>query len=413
MSESSIRFFAAIATLLLASSPLPALQSGLLARFEAVVEERGEDLIAVRRDLHRHPEVSGEERRTSAIVAELLRELGFAVRTGVGGYGVVASLAGGKVGPTVAFRADMDAVPSDTLDPVEFRSETPGVRHICGHDIHTTIGLALAEGFAAIRDDLAGTVVLIFQPAEERATGAKAMLTDGAIEELGLSAIYALHTAPLNVGQLATMPGVMMASRDRAVVRVSGDGELQTIAVAVRQALVDAGTVTSDQAVGPAADPEFVYPQVGAPTESEGAWSFAGSVTTASRSASARARRLLEQRASQLASERVRIDVEYDERWVAGVDNDETLTASATAAAQSVLGPDAVVSSGGVVPAFSEDFGSFQERVPGVMFFLGVSNPERGWVGMPHTPGYVADEASIGVGARAMGAVLLDALAGS
>ena len=100
--------------------------------------------------------------------------------------------------------ADMDAVRSSDPDPVEFRSEVPGVRHICGHDVHTTIGLALAEGFAAVRAELPGSLVLVFQPAEETGEGARAMLEDGGLGEPKPAAIYAVHTAPLEVGEIAT-----------------------------------------------------------------------------------------------------------------------------------------------------------------------------------------------------------------
>jgi metal-dependent amidase/aminoacylase/carboxypeptidase family protein len=146
------------------------------------------ELIAFRRDLHQHPELSGEEVRTAELVAERLRRLGLEVQTGVGGHGVVGLLQGGRPGPVVAFRADMDAVPSADPDPVAFASLRSGVRHICGHDIHTTLGLALATGFAAVRRDLPGSVLFIFQPAEERATGARAMLTDG-VFRLGRPAV--------------------------------------------------------------------------------------------------------------------------------------------------------------------------------------------------------------------------------
>jgi amidohydrolase len=136
------------------------------------------DLIEVRRDIHRHPEVSGQEERTAWIVAERLRGSGLEVATGVGGHGVVGILRGGKPGPTVAYRADMDAVYSNAPDPVPFASETPGVRHICGHDIHTTVALGVAEALTAIRDELPGTVKFIFQPAEENIQGAYAMIED-------------------------------------------------------------------------------------------------------------------------------------------------------------------------------------------------------------------------------------------
>src|SRR5206468_6878335 len=121
-----------------------------------------------------------------------LRELGLEVRTGVGGHGIVAVIRGAKPGPMVAFRADLDAVPSDAPDPVEFRSLTPGIRHICGHDVHATIGLAIAQGLAAVQDVLAGSVMLIFQPAEERATGARAMLADGLFTGEKPAAIFAV-----------------------------------------------------------------------------------------------------------------------------------------------------------------------------------------------------------------------------
>ncbi|MBK5099343.1 MAG: M20/M25/M40 family metallo-hydrolase, partial [Gemmatimonadetes bacterium] len=175
---------AAILAVLLSSSPgLAAAQGQDAASLQAAVDSRlfetRDELIEVRRDIHRHPEVSGREERTAGVVAGRLRALGLDVRTDVGGHGVVAVLRGSHPGPIVAFRADMDAVASRDPDPVDFASTVEGVRHICGHDIHTTVGLALAEGMAAIRDQLAGSVMLIFQPAEENATGARAMLEDG------------------------------------------------------------------------------------------------------------------------------------------------------------------------------------------------------------------------------------------
>jgi metal-dependent amidase/aminoacylase/carboxypeptidase family protein len=179
-------------------------------RIAAHVRASESNLIAFRRDLHRHPELSGLEARTSRMVAERLRAAGLRVRTGVGGHGVVGVLQGAKTGPLVAFRADMDAVRSTEADPVEFRSDTPGVRHICGHDLHVTIGVGLAEALASVKADLAGSVMFIFQPAEERATGAKAMLVDGLFSSGKPSAIYGLHTSPYDVGRIATRGGRMM-----------------------------------------------------------------------------------------------------------------------------------------------------------------------------------------------------------
>ena len=226
---------AAIFAVLLSTLPgLAAAQAPDAASLQAAVDnqlfESRDELIEIRRDIHRHPEVSGREERTAGVVAGRLRALGLEVQTDVGGHGVVALLRGALPGPIVAFRADMDAVTSREPDPVDFASSVEGVRHICGHDIHTTVGLALAEGMTAIRDELAGSVMFIFQPAEENATGARAMLEDGVFDGLLPDAIFAYHTAPLEVGQVGTKGGVLLAGRDRIEVTLSGRSDLSDAA---------------------------------------------------------------------------------------------------------------------------------------------------------------------------------------
>ena len=376
------------------------------------IEAQREDLVELRRDLHRHPEVSGEEERTARVVAERLRELGLEVRTGVGGHGVLAVVEGARPGPTVAYRADMDAVPSSAPDPVEFRSVNEGVRHICGHDVHTTIAVALADAFAAVKDRLSGRVALVFQPAEERATGARAMLADGVFETIRPDAIYAVHTAPFEVGQLATRPGVMMPQRDSVKVHVRGsvDDDVAAVARSVVRALINSGTLRPAQALAPQTDP-FSVVQVGAPSrDSRGTWVVEGMATASDPASSAAVKGRVERALAELDSDVVQLDLDYEPAAIAGVTNDDELTKSAVESVGSVVGSDSVVSLTTLVPAFSEDFGSFQQQVPGVMFFLGVSNSEKGIVGMPHSPGYVADEESIFVGAKAMAAVILDRL---
>ena len=377
-------------------------------KFSARLETHRSELIEVRRDLHRHPEISGQEVRTARIIAERLGRHGFSVRTGVGGHGVVGLLRGGKPGPAVAFRADMDAVRSSAPDPVEFRSLTPGVRHICGHDIHTTIGLALADGFSAIRDELSGSVMLIFQPAEERATGARAMLADDVFGQVTPDAIFAFHTAPMKVGQVATANGTLMAWRDRVRVIVSGQGDLKSAAEEVRRRIQAVATLTPGQAVQPAS-PEAILVQAGSGSRTaSGDQVVLATISTGNPNA----KRLVEEQLAQVELDNVSLGLEYEEKWVAGVTNDPSLVERATRSVRSVLGDDGLILLQQVVPAFSEDFGSFQQQVPGVMFFLGVSNPEQGWVGLPHSPDYIADEESILVGARLMGRVMVDFLEG-
>lgn len=383
-------------------------EGDLERRVAEQLEQARAELIAVRRDLHRHPELSGQEVRTAGVVAERLRQLGVEVRTGVGGHGVVGRLTGGQPGPVVAFRADMDAVRSTAPDPVEFRSVNAGIRHICGHDVHTTIGLALAQGLAAVRAELPGTVLLIFQPAEERATGARAMLADGVLEGERPSAIFAYHTAPLQVGQLATSPEALMPGRDRVRVTVTGRGDVEAAAREVLSRLQSVATISPQQATAPAT-PDFVLVQAGRPQRGAAdTFTVAATITTA-----VRARGRVEAQLREFPFNDVTLDLDYRERWVAGVTNDPALVERTTAVARATGGVDTVHMLESMVPAFSEDFGSFQDSVPGVMFFLGVSNADQGWVGMPHSPGYVADEEAIFVGARAMAAILLDLLGAS
>ncbi len=381
----------------------------LLHRADAHLLAHSERLIAFRHDLHRHPEPSGEEMRTAGHIAARLRELGFEVRTRVGGHGVVGVLHGALPGPVVAFRADMDAMRDDTPDPVDYRSEHPGLRHICGHDVHATLGVALAETFAALRPALPGTLVLVFQPAEERATGAALMLAEGALTSPLPSAIYAVHTAPFEVGTFATSTGVLMASRDRLSVQADGEAAEPVVrAIVERLRKLDDAPPFALQPNGS----NFV--SVSARALEVGATSAQATIDFALASDAARAhvRRGVDEAVSaeQSAYAGTRVRIVYTPRWIPGVRNDATLARRAIRSVRATFGEAAVIEDPGVSPAFSEDFGHMQAQVPGVMLFLGVSNASRGWVGMPHTPGYVADDAAIAVGARALTRVLLDEL---
>jgi amidohydrolase len=403
---------AAIVLAVLVASPLYAQQTTFDSVYAKVTEQltlKEAELIALRRDLHQHPELSGAEERTAVVVAERLQTLGFEVRTGVGGFGVVGILHGARPGPTVAYRADMDAVRSNAPDPVEFRSLTPGVRHICGHDVHVAVGIAIAEGLAAVRDELAGSVMLVFQPAEENATGARAMLADDVFGSAKPEAIYAVHTAPPPVGQLGTKTGGMMAGRDVVQVVVSGSGNLDAAADSVRTLINGVSNISQQEAVQYAPD-DFLLAQAFSGRAMGGGDRrlVQAQVTTANPDVRAYAKTTILDRLENLRLEGVAIEPTYRDRVMAGVTNDSSLVTRANTNIRSVLGDEAVLQLEGVPPAFSEDFGSFQDEVPGVMYFLGVSNPATGTVGMPHSPDYVADEGAILVGAKAMTAVLLD-----
>ena len=190
------------------------------------VDRRLESLVALRRDFHRHPELSLQEHRTAQIIAERLHAAGLEVRTGVGGTtAVLGVLRGDRPGRTIAWRADIDALPLTELLDVPFTSGTPGVMHACGHDGHTAIGITLAEILAARRAEVPGTAVFFFQPAEEVFGGAKPMIEAGVLNNPHVEEVYGLHlTTQTPVGHVSIRPGPCMASADFFDVEIQGRG---------------------------------------------------------------------------------------------------------------------------------------------------------------------------------------------
>lgn len=182
-------------------------------------------LIEQRRDFHRHPELAFEEWRTSAIVADELNHLGLEVQTGVGKTGVVGILEGAGEGPTLLYRADMDALPIIEENAVEYVSSQPGKMHACGHDGHTTIALGIARLLAGHRDRLHGRVKFVFQPAEEGGGGARAMIEDGVLEKPTPDLSLGIHLwNDLEVGQVSVVSGPVMSGAGMFEITITGKG---------------------------------------------------------------------------------------------------------------------------------------------------------------------------------------------
>lgn len=213
----------------------PALAAPSAAKVEAAAKAVQPKVIAWRRDLHQNPELGNQEVRTAALVAKELKALGFEVREGVGKTGVVGILKGGKPGKVVALRADMDALPVEEKTGLPFASKatatwegkTVPVMHACGHDTHVAMLLGAATVLAGMKADIKGTVVLIFQPAEEgpqagEEGGAKLMIRDGALDQPKVDAIFGLHIGPLDAHQLNYRPMGFYASSDRITITVKG-----------------------------------------------------------------------------------------------------------------------------------------------------------------------------------------------
>jgi len=202
----------------------------MIDAFKATADDIYSDVVALRRTFHQHPELSGEEHETAARVADALRDLDLDVRTGIHGTGVLGVLDGGKPGPTVLLRGDMDALPIQEETGLDFSSENDGVMHACGHDAHTSSLLGAAMILAQHRDDVHGQVRFCFQPHEEKLPGgAKFMIEEGVLDERdgtpGPKAVFGQHMKPgLPAGTIGVRPGWFMASSDEVYVTVNGEG---------------------------------------------------------------------------------------------------------------------------------------------------------------------------------------------
>jgi amidohydrolase len=199
----------------------------LLEEIKSRAQGLTKELVALRRELHQHPELSHHEERTARMVADYLEELGLEVRTGLASHGVLGVLKGARPGQAVAWRADMDALPITEKVKLPWRSQEEGVMHACGHDFHMSIGLGAARLLSDLKDRLAGEFRFIFQPAEEGPplgdSGAKGMVAAGVLDQPRVSAVCALHVAPnLDVGHIRYGPGVVMAGADRIILTVTG-----------------------------------------------------------------------------------------------------------------------------------------------------------------------------------------------
>lgn len=415
-----------IAVLLLAAwmAPLAPAQSReeRVARAAAALQD---SLVAQRRDFHMHPELSNREERTSRVIEAKLRSLGFdEIRTGISGHGIVALLKGGKPGPTVAVRADMDALPIDETLDVPYRSKVKGVKHACGHDVHMTVALGAAEVLAGMRKEIGGSVKFIFQPAEEGApegedAGADRMIREGALDNPRPAAIFALHTAPnLQAGTIGYVPGAMLASSDYFTILVRGKRahaawpHQSVDAVVVAAECIAALQTIRSRRIDPV---EPMVLTIG--TISGGnrhniiaeEIRMEGTLRTHSEQVRERVMGLMKQiLGSVTAAHDAGVEIRWSARSNPPTINDAALVEATLPAMRRVLGEENVVHVPPVMGA--EDFTYFLRQIPGLMFWLGVGNEARGITAPLHTADYDADEASLQVGVKVMANIVLDYL---
>ncbi|USX27614.1 amidohydrolase [Oxalobacteraceae bacterium OTU3CINTB1] len=381
-----------------------------------------EKLVAVRRDIHQHPEVAGNESRTAATIAAHLREMGLEVQTGQYGHSVIGILRGGHPGKTVAWRADLDALPGEFRDPAPFRSQNPGVHHACGHDIHIAIALGIAEILARQREFLHGTVVFVFQPEEETFKGAKALIDRGAFSSIAPDEIYGVHVTALPVGQILVRANEMFAYQRRVRIRLKNElskAEIMQLTRNVNRELSRSRTGAKPWEIQNIDDPVIGLTSPGTwfqdylimdatfdtRTEKEAlVLEFYLYETTASKLGGiiSRVERVVE--ASGHKSQLVSVSYVQENPTVL---NNASLTRFAIRTLQGSRGVDAVQPFFGQVPFFNDDFAYFQQKIPGVYFFLGGSNAGKGLIAMNHAPDFQVDEESIRVGVSSFSSLII------
>ena len=424
-----IRISRVALTIVLAVASAPVVRADdLESRVAAVMPK----VVAWRRDIHQHPELSNRETRTAKLVADHLQSLGLEVRTGVAHTGVVGVLRGGAKGRVVALRADMDALPVTEEVDLPFKStaratyagKEVGVMHACGHDNHVAILMGAAEVLAGMREALPGTVKFIFQPAEEgpppgEKGGAKMMIAEGVLGEPKPEAIFGLHVWPEPVGTIHYRTGPLMAAGDRLEILVKGRqthgaqpwGGVDPIVVA-SQIVLALQTIPSrqlDVTKGP------VILTIGS-IQGGNRWNIIpdtvtlqGTLRTFDEGVRKEAKERIHRTAENIAaSAGASATVEFFGAAGHVTANDPALTERML---PSLERSGAKVTVGPLVTA-SEDFAEYQQKIPGLFFFLGVVPKSQDAAKAPrnHSPKFFADEAALPVGVRAMTNLALDYL---
>lgn len=409
-------------------------RTALDARIAQLAAAEQAKVVGWRRDLHEHPELGNEENRTAALIAAQLKRLGIEVQTGVGRTGVVGLLKGGKPGPVVALRADMDGLPITESTGLPFAStvkttylgQPVGVMHACGHDTHVAMLLGAAEVLSQLKKDLPGTVKFIFQPAEEGSLpgtvgGAKLMVQEGVLENPKVEAIFGLHIwASAPVGQLQYRPRGEMASSDRFSIKVIGKGahgakpwsSIDPVVTAAEiitalQTIVSRQTdLTQDAAVVTVGTVQAGVRYNIIPPDA----TLSGTIRAFSPETQQRIWAAIKRTANGIAAANGATAEVGIEPYVPVTFNDPALTARMLPTMQRVAGTQNVVEIKAVTGA--EDFACYQEKIPGLFVFLGGTAPgtDPATVADHHTSGFKVEESAFPLGVKTLATLAVDYL---
>ena len=400
----------------------------LTAEIETRLVQVMPKVIAWRRDVHEHPELSNQEVRTAALVEKHLRALGLEVRAGVGRTGVVGILRGGKPGPVVALRADMDALPVTELVDLPFKSKVRtqyngvevGVMHACGHDNHVAIMMGVAEVLAGMKAQLPGIVKFIFQPAEEGQGGALAMIADGVLANPKPSAIFGLHVWPSEFGSLSTRAGGFMAAADGLEIIVKGRqthgsapwSGVDPIVVAA-QIVMGLQTIASRQIDVTAAPAVITIGMIQGGNRGNiipDSVVMIGTIRTFDPGMRAEIHTRVKRTAEDIAhSAGATAKVAISTGGLI-TQNDAALLDKMTPTLKRTAGDGGFQIVNPVTG--SEDFPEFTREIPGLFYFLGVApkGAARGSQSANHSPLFFADEGALPTGVRAMANLAVDYL---
>jgi len=407
----------------------------LAADVDRLSAELNPQVVAWRRDFHKNPELGNRETRTSKIIADELKKLGFEVTTGVATTGVVGVLRGGRPGPVVALRSDMDALPVTEQVDLPFKStakaqwngQETGVMHACGHDNHMAILLGTATALARMKDRLPGTVKVIFQPAEEgpppgETGGAEQMVKENVLENPKVDAVFGLHVFPFRAGEIVYRPGPLMASTDSFVIKVKGRqthgaipwGGIDPIVVG-SQIVMGLQTIISRQ-VNITEAPAVVT--IGRFTGGNRANIVPDEIELEGtiRAFDENVRKDIQRRVGAIATNIAEsAGATATLTFTLGYPvtrNDPALTERMLPTLRRVAGADNVRL--GPLTGTAEDFSFFQQKVPGLFFFLGVTPKDQdpSKAAMNHSPLFYADESALPIGVKVMTNLALDYLYG-
>jgi metal-dependent amidase/aminoacylase/carboxypeptidase family protein len=383
-------------------------------------------LVEVRRNFHKNPELAGKEKQTQETIKKYLLDLGLEVKTDIYGYGIVGILKGAKKGKNIAWRADMDALPNDFPDNVDFKSSIKGVQHGCGHDIHMTIALGIAEVLAKHKKDLQGTVYFIFQPEEESFTGAKGMVDNKLFSKINPSEIYGLHITPFPVGQLMVKSNEMYAYQKGIRIKFKNNLPKETVteltskisktltrttnnskpwelqhALDPKDGLANANTIFKDY---------FMIDENHIVNYSKNDTQFLEfDVYETDKNKLANIipaiKKVIE--SQDLSAKLVSVTIFKENPTI---NNNPELTNIAINILDKMYGQGTVTIDYGQVPFSNDDFSYFQQKVPGVYFFLGGSNFEKGMIAMIHAPNFMVDEECIRIGVKSFSSLIFERL---